>query len=321
MLVIRNRAQSILFDFCKETYTDGVVLLPISTCDILPITYKKLGIPFEFVDMNEKSLSMDLDLIEKRLHSGPPVWAVHYVYNLGFDSFEATERLDKIKENYNVILIEDRCLCRPKIDSSPDPKADISLYSTGYGKYIDIGGGFAWLQDQWKEKFIMNKLTFIDSDLTNMKKEIQDCIREKREFREEFAKTNWLESNSIFNQTDYIDNVKKICKKMDLHKAEINCHYRQNLPKEILVGQEFENWRFQIRTNKTDEILQSLFENGYFASKHYRPLVPMFSKNEFPCAMHIWNTTVNLFNDFHYTVEMADRTAEIIREVLDKSTI
>ncbi len=55
--------------------------------------------------------------------------------------------LKEIKENHpDLLLIDDRCLCVPDLEPDLSSPAEVILYSTGYGKIVDLGfGGYACL--------------------------------------------------------------------------------------------------------------------------------------------------------------------------------
>jgi Ca-activated chloride channel family protein len=60
------------------------------------------------------------------------------------------------------------------------------------------------------------------------------------------------------------------------------------------------------------ERLQQIFAAGLFASSHYRSLVGIMGEGTGAHASDLDMCVVNLFNDHHFTVEMAERTAHII---------
>ena len=64
---------------------------------------------------------------------------------------DVTSFFNRLQLKYSdLLLFDDRCMARPepdfnKIDSMG---ADVVIYSSGYGKYVDLGfGGFAHLID------------------------------------------------------------------------------------------------------------------------------------------------------------------------------
>ena len=62
--------------------------------------------------------------------------------------------------------------------------------------------------------------------------------------------------------------------------------------------------------------LEALFNAGLFASSHYASLGGIMGPGKFPMAKRLADEVVNLFNDIHYTLEMAEKTAKIVLESL-----
>ena len=73
---------------------------------------------------------------------------LHYNHTYGYDSEEDIAFLERIKYSFpDVFIIDDKCLCFPEFLLN-DTVADISLYSTGPVKCVDIGwGGYGIIKD------------------------------------------------------------------------------------------------------------------------------------------------------------------------------
>jgi hypothetical protein len=57
---------------------------------------------------------------------------------------------------------------------------------------------------------------------------------------------------------------------------------------------------------------RSISSAGLFASRHYASLVGIFGSGIGVNSAALAGSILNLFNDFHYTVDMAERTARIV---------
>lgn len=201
-----------------------------------------------------------------------------FVHTYGLErSFECFFKEIK-KSNPDFLIIDDRCLCNPST-SVPDTLADLCLFSVGEKKQVDLGmGGFAYLQD-------------------NLSYRICD-----------------LNPGSFLNDSDWCFDaslIESATRDTIIHRDRLNAIYRRYLPKTIQLQDDYQNWRFNILVDNNHSILEALFANGLFASSHYRPLTDT-SNNAAWLHRHI----INLFNDFHYSEEMAVKTCSIINSLI-----
>lgn len=322
MRIIRNRAQAVLYDFWRSVPARGKVLIPASTCEVVPVTYMKLGMDFELVDIECSTQSMDLELAEQMLQKDPSIQALHYVYNYGYEEKSIGQKLRYLREKYSIQVIEDKCLCLPCLHEPRHIFSDLILFSTGYGKYVDVGGGFGYLNEMWKAYFRWNPIPFSKQALREMKQSI-DISREKaRPYPMRSARLDWLENKCLEDEEAYMQTVLQAVEQMKVHKEKLNAIYSECIPKEVQLPYGFHAWRFQIRTDQSEQICAEIFREGLFASRHYQSLGNgLFSAKDFPRASEERNKIVNLFNDCHYTEEMATRTAKIIARVIDGGKI
>jgi len=176
------------------------------------------------------------------------------------------------------------CACIPEFEYRIDKSyADMALFSTGYSKYIDIGyGGYGFLKD---------------SKFNNI-------------FQDKGKEITFLKYKNVILET-----MPKIRK----HKQELNDIYKNNLPKELFLGERFDNWRFSLLVDNKNEILRQIFKiDGLFASSHYPQVDFNYSKNPIidSNTKKIHNKILNLFNDFRFTKEMAFEVVNIIKDKL-----
>ena len=135
-------------------------------------------------------------------------------------------------------------------------------------------------------------------------------------------------STNIFEDktkdTDFLEYKNKILTQipiMQKHKSELNSIYINNLPKDIFLGEEFNNWRFSILVDNKEKILDDIFKiEGLFASSHYPQVDYNYSSNPIKNsnAQKIHNRIINLFNDFKFNKEKAHKVADIINNNLIK---
>ena len=285
MILFRDRATTILFDVLS-TIDNGIkFLLPINICPIVPDTFVKSDIKFEFIDIDSKTLCMDQDLAIKAINNDSSIGGLLFVntYGVKTDSESFYKKIKEIKPE--IFIIDDKCLCVQNFDFDINESySSLTLFSSGYSKYVDIGyGGFGYLKE---ENF---------GDI--------------------------FEDNST--GIDFLDYKAMLTEKIPImreHKAKINTIYREGIPTALHLGREFEDWRFSILINDKEVLLKDIFEEGFFASSHYEAIDykyvkdPMTNSN----ARVVASRVVNLFNDHRFDENMAERVVTIINKFKNK---
>ena len=158
----------------------------------------------------------------------------------------------------------------------------IKLLIVGYSKFVDLGyGGYGFVKD--------------------------------REF------SGFFEDNS--NDREFLDYKYAINAEIPLmkdHKSKLNNIYKNGIPFSMHLGDAFENWRFSIVTDERDRLLEKIFQDGLFASSHYAPIDFRYVKDpvQNSNAQQIGSRIVNLFNDFRFTEEKANKVVKIIHNFL-----
>ena len=275
-LVTAYRANKILYNFIKVNHITGKVILPANVCVDVVNTLRYAGLELIFVDIQADNLCINQSAV---LQLAPSAAMLLFVHTYGTED-EFYEFFAKVKEvNPDIIVVDDKCLCLPNLNVD-ETLADLVLYSTGAKKMVDLGGGsIGYIADQWE----YDEVEVAPNDyLTNEK---------------------WLLDTRLL----YIK-----MEAMISYKEKLNAIYRDMLPTSIQLPAQYQHWRFNIITDKKDEILKALFAEGLFASNHYQSL-------SLDCAIanNLHNYVVNLFNDQYYTRDQAIRTCEIINNLLN----
>lgn len=297
MVIFGRRASAILFDLATTLPSDAPFLLPVNVCTIVPQTLAAAGRRFELVDIDPVSLDMDREQTLHRLRNGRYA-GVLFVRPYG--SMRDVEPFFAAIKNAapDALLIDDRCLCRPDFDgSTSSPHADVTLYSTGRAKYVDLGGaGFAYVRD-------VTAATGVRSPgvVENAPEWLE--LGAPRETWEAQRKRGLLER-------DRIDEVKR----------SLNEIYRAEIPPHVQYPPELCEWRFNVRVDDAAALVSSIFAGGLFASRHFAPIAAAFGDvRHYPAAERVHATIVNLFNDRYFDAEKARRTAEIVRTHVTRS--
>lgn len=219
---------------------------------------------------------------------------------------------DEIKSLSDAIIINDLCLSAPNLSPHPPTHCDVELYSTGYSKYVDLGyGGYAWINTRF------HYTEHIEHYNEDHEKELDQMFR-NAVFKgsaldmDMISSHHWLQP--LGDETS--DYRAQIISKLDVvqkQKATINAIYHTQIPKENQLPASMHQWRFQVQIENKMDFLKTLSKENLFASSHYFPLGQLFEQTPPQEGWKsIFSKTVNLFNDFRYTPEMAKRTAEII---------
>ena len=289
MIAYAHRAAALLHDVVAAR--DGVWLLPANVCEIVPTTLRAAGRAFELVDIDPETLEPSREQILER---APRCAGVVFVRTYGA-TYEADPFFAEVKAlREDFTIVDDRCLCRPDVDGELlSPHADVTLFSTGYAKYADLGGGgFA-----------------------------HSCHPEPRRGRRpphqrsehgvsaggSFAVYAAQDDRSVC-PPQYRERVLAERARADATKERLNAIYREIIPEEVQMLPALCTWRFNIRVARPEELVRAIFDAGLFASRHYAPL-----ERGFPHAERLHAEVVNLFNDRYFDEEKATLAAEIVR--------
>lgn len=312
--VLAPRASAILYDILRSRPHRQPFLLPANICPIVPLTFMKAGTPIEFVDISPASLSLDLHRVEEILASSGGRYAgVLYAHTYG-DPTTPNEFFRSVKDRWpEVLVIDDRCLCVPELEPT-DSAADARLYSTGYAKIVDAGfGGYAFLQDALA--YHRHELAFDAKELQRAEAAYKTAIDGGGSFQ--YHDSDWLQTDAPMpSWSEYVVRVKQLLPGSLAHRTQINAVYNSLIPVDVQLGAPFQAWRYNLRLPRKEAALRAIFEAGLFASSHYPSLAGIMGEGTGSHASELHRTVVNLFNDHHYTVPMAERTARIIARSL-----
>jgi hypothetical protein len=312
-IVQAPRASAILYNLLKSQADTNPWLLPANICPIVPITFFKTGIPFEFVDISAETLHMDLEQAEERLER-ESYGGVLYAHTYGEPS-TPNEFFRKVKSRYpDLMLVDDRCLCVPDLDLPNELFADVALYSTGYAKIVELNfGGYAFLKDgtpYWPQQ-----LPFEPQAYEQIERGYKQAIQNRAPYT--YADSDWLQIDAdLPTWYDYRQRIGDGVQTSLQHRAAINEIYADRLPSEIQCPPEYQTWRFNLRLKNKDKILKAIFASGSFASSHYASLAGIMAPGQCPQAETLADEIINLFNDHHFDSQKAEGVCAVILENL-----
>ena len=303
LTVFAHRACGILYRFIRQN--GGRYLLPANVCPVVPLTFRLAEVDFEFVDINCDTLCIDeescLSLVRKGLFQG--LVFVH-TYGTPYNPQLFFSRLKSYMQGFHIV--DDKCLCVPSF-TIPQTEAELTLFSTGYAKYVDLGGGgFGFLQEGIN--LSMESLRYDGSDIEPVYKE---AFVKKAKI--DYVPSGWLDA-IVTDQCDdeYRKSVKWEVDRMKEHKREINAIYRKQLGSIKALSDCFNQWRYNIIVENKNQVLKDLFDAGLYASSHYQPSSGLFVDGTFPNAQRLYERVINLFNDKYFTQEKAIEVTKVI---------
>jgi hypothetical protein len=303
------RASTILYNLLIARTDARPWLLPANICPIVPITFLKAKVPFEFVDISAGSLYMDLGQAEARVRTRR-FGGLLYVHTYGEpstprDFFASVKSL--VPE---LVIVDDRCLCIP--DFEVDTPANLTLYSTGYAKIVELNfGGYAFVQDDLE--YQPSHLPFDPQAHAELEVSYKEALQSRRTFV--YHDSDWLETDtSMPAWYDYRWQIENELKDSLSHRAELNEIYRKLLPHEMQLPLAYQTWRFNIRIKNKAHILNAIFNAGLFASSHYASLAGIMAEGRAPFAETLADQVINLFNDHYFDVQKTEKICKVILE-------
>lgn len=282
-IIFDSRASAILYRFLINQKEKGFVILPVNMCPIVKEIVLITGFSPYYVDIDKQNYNINqkvvFDIVKSNKIFGVIVnhtYGVEYNFNPFFK---------KLKTNWQGFIIEDSCLSKPSFIANE--MVDLTLFSFGYAKYLELenGGGYGIVKNKVACDYKSCDITTADGTVIHINQfdySIKDIINEL--------------------------NIKLL--KIEHHKREINEIYNSNL-KNISLNLKFSNWRYNIFVDNKEVTLNNIFKNGLFASSHYKPLSD--DKVIFPVAWNLYEHVINLFNDMYFDIEMAKKIVEIIK--------
>ena len=307
------RASAILYYLLKGQADANPWLLPANICPIVPITFFKAGVPFEFVDISAETLHMDLERAEGRLERGL-YGGVLYAHTYGEPS-TPNEFFQSVKSRYpGLMLVDDRCLCVPDLDLPHELFADVVLYSTGYAKIADLSfGGYAFLKDDLDYHSV--RLPFNSLAYEEIERGYKQAIQDRTPYV--YTDSDWLQTDADLPAWyDYRQQIEDGVQASLQHRSAINEIYADRLPAEIQCPPEYQTWRFNLRLKNKEQILEAIFAYGAFASSHYASLAGIMTPGQCPQAESLADEIINLFNDHYFDPQKAEGVCAVILENL-----
>ena len=312
MIVFETRASAILYNLLLSLEDPRPFLLPANVCPIVPLTFRKAGRPFCFVDIGGPDLSLDPEQCLDRLRGSREGFAgILAVRSYGAEGEMGSFFQDAKAVRPDLLLIDDKCLCRPDCAGEGlSPYADVTLFSSGRAKHADLGfGGFAHVGAGVPYRRRSGR--YEETTLEELERGIKQAVACRVPF--EGGGGDWLDlAEPHLGWEAYRQAVLALLPEVDGHKRRLNAIYTAALPQEIQMSAKFQSWRFNIRVPAPERCVERLFAAGLFASRHYASLGGALCEERFPRAEQLHQEIVNLFNDRSFDEERALRAVDCV---------
>jgi hypothetical protein len=320
--VFDRRAAAVLYHLLRSRPDRRPFLVPANACPVVAWTFLAAEQPFCLIDLGA-DLTLDRERALALLDGDPDGWggilfvrtygALDPAAEPGLAAFFAAARA----LSPGLLVIDDRCLCRPEPSGTAiTPGADVTLYSTGYAKHVDLGwGGFAHLAPQVSYRR-HDGPPFEPAALEQIERRTRMVEARRARWRGQ-GPAGWLDLRAP--ELPWEEHAREIAPALaaaDAHKERLNAIYREALPPEIQLPAAFQHWRFQIQVPRSEELVATLFDAGLFASRHYASLGGIFGDGHFPRAEALHARVVNLFNDRYFSEAQAEQAAALVRRHL-----
>lgn len=320
--VFGNRAASILYRFLVSNQSNGAYIIPANVCAVVPFTFLKAGIPFKMVDICSEDLCMDQEQVMDLIKADDTAYqGVLYVRTYGQHT-DGTKFFRELKQvTPDLKIIDDRCLCMPPTEDVDTEGADLVLYSTGTTKPADLGtGGLGFVNDDLAyTEIVVNR--FDESAYKILEQSVFDALTTEKPF--EYTDNKWLDLRPLqFEVEEYLMRLRQEIEVAKEEKNEVDSRYDAELNEPVLkLAATSTIWRYHLMVCNRDALLKAIFDNGAFASAHYKVLGPVFgfSSDHFPVANYLADHVINLFNykyiDSAYIDAVIDVTNRYARKI------
>jgi hypothetical protein len=323
-IVTAARASALIYGVTKAG-PEGVWLLPANVCPAVPLALMQAKRPFVFVDINPKTLCMDVKLATQAINQTRRVAGLIYVRIYGYAPQAETD-LPALRSALppGAVLVDDQCLCTPltELENLNPHGADAVIFSTGYGKVLDLGGGgygvfYNDLPYAPPPRLSAEEAQKADAALNASAKTAMEAGRALFTDPQSEPLPRWISGDAGANWDDYRALIKNALPAQLTHRDEINQIYAEGLSDlegiTPLVPSD-PVWRFNLRARRRDELLAYIFKNGLFASAHYYPASDLFGGPTWPVANALHADILNLFNDQHFSAKQARCIVSLARD-------
>lgn len=309
-----NRALGILYNFllheCKHINT---WLLPSQVC---------FSIPFLFLNLNKKIIFYDFGFSYNNITNNITNTDTDGVLIVDYFGSNWKDEDIRLIKSMSACLIHDKCLSIYDINANYE--ADLTIFSSGLGKIANLGyGGLGIVKKN------INMAFSNDIDTSNYHKRYaskdtfwKHVINGRKDFSLAATKGHWIDTGNSSINSNYESMFLEQQKLSIAHKVLLNEVYMNIIPRELHFSQVSNIWRFNLLVDDNKKLLQAIFTNNLFASSHYANAAKyILHQKDLVISEFIERHIVNLFNDFSFSIDQAEKCATLICKLFHRNII
>lgn len=288
------------------------IALPANICPIVPLSLVRAGYSIKIIDIDPVHLELNWQQLSAL---GRDLSVVLWLRPYGRIHGPAPELRNFQLQNPQIKWIDDRCLCIPETAVPQDIFADATLWSTGFGKFVELGYG-AWAHVQNCSPEEWQVLTwdepFCPEDLQAFDHRVKEALSNELKHCPWTGDLNYLQGQIQPLDLDY---VRAKAKTILAHKMAINQIYDSLIPAKFRQEKEWNMWRYQMLVPDADLLKNEIFARGFFAGRNYPSIAKGFEVQECSQAKRDHQKRINLFNDLRISPEFARDLSLCIQEL------
>lgn len=314
-----NRALGLLSAFLRENEHVTNWLLPANICFSVPLTFLSRGRTIDFYDFDILSNTVHAALSKYNSKYTGVLLVNHYGLPHDDDSTSA------IKQSTSLLIV-DACLSVPNLKPPLDSKADLTLFSTGKGKVVELGfGAFGHLTKSLEVREEFSRFGEWKSSAYNDLETYWKGVINGTKFDHNTVLTkDWIDEGRqlISSEHDYMHTVNNSIEHILSHKSTINEIYRTEIDPDFHWNPSGNLWRFNLLVDNSKLVMSEIFSKGLFASQHYANTARYIRNiKTLKNADLVENHMINLFNSQNITHSFAQQCAEIIRDLIHQGKL
>ncbi len=316
-VVTAYRASNLVYEIAIHA-PPGIWVIPDNVCPAVPLALACAGAELRFVDIDAETLCLDTRKVAD-LAKAENIAGVVYVRTYGANTPAQNDLAELRKTLPKAVLIDDRCIGVPQTDTPENNgAADVVLFSTGYGKVLDLGGG-AYGFFKTDMGFKLGGRTLSSQAFEDLLSQSNAAMKTGNPVLAGFDFTapafSTEECPSFQGWSNLSQSITNQLPDRLTHKAQLNAIYAEGLSEFAPLADSYLNWRFHIFVQNPTQTVAALFGAGLFASKHYAPVSRLWGVSSGQVAQKTAKNIINLFNDQHFAAKQARQAVRIIKKV------
>ena len=318
--ILANRALGILSAYIDQRTDITTWFIPSNVCFSLPFLVISKNKHLEMFDFGFTS-----EIILKKIkEQKQPNTGIVLVNHFGMSWTQ--EEVQSLSPYFNSVII-DACLSPPETHLPKSCNSDLLIFSTGKGKFVDLGYGaigyckvpltiqpsshpsqieihrrYEWLESFWKMALAGGSV--VDYS--------------------EVRKLPWIDDGAekLTNGESYFSQVVQQSSLEWNHRNTLNEIYQAIIGPDLAWNSKANLWRYHLWVDKPEIVINALFDNGLFASRHYPNGAKRLGvSGSFESAELLENHIINLFNSTQVNSDFAEKCSQVVSRLLSSGKV